>query len=83
MIEEILFILHFANGIHITIHNVIRYKYTYSNTNTSINICILVRIIHNSTNNFDFSKMVIDTGLKISGHTTFLMAYRMVYHLYL
>ena len=32
MIEEIHFILHVVNGIHI-----IRYNYTYSNTNTKYN----------------------------------------------
>ena len=32
MIEEILFILHVVNGIHIT-----KYNYTYSNTNMKFN----------------------------------------------
>ena len=45
MIEEIHFILHVANGIHIIIHKVIWYNYTYSNTNTNISILILVRIL--------------------------------------
>ena len=33
-----------------------------------------------STNNFDFSKMVKDRGLKFSAYTTLLTGYRMVYH---
>ena len=46
MIEEIFFILHVVDGIHIIIHNVVRKKYTYmySNTNNNIIILILVRI---------------------------------------
>ena len=40
MIEEILFILHVVNGIHMIIHNVIWCKYMYSNNI----IVILVRI---------------------------------------
>ena len=42
MTVEIHFILHVANGIHITIHNFDKYTYTYSYTNTSIIIYILV-----------------------------------------
>ena len=42
MIEEVHFILHVANGIHIIIHNVHRYTYMISYTNTGIIICILV-----------------------------------------
>ena len=44
MIEEIHFILHVANGIHIIIHNVKWYNYTNSNKNNSIFIRIHVRI---------------------------------------
>ena len=33
--------------------------------------------------NFNFSKMITDTKLKISGNTYFLTSYRMVYHLYM
>ena len=40
MIEEIHFILHVANGIFSTIHNVVRYNYIYSNNI----IIILVQI---------------------------------------
>ena len=44
MIEEILIILHVADGIHIIIHNVIWYNYMNSNTKTSIIILIFVQI---------------------------------------
>ena len=44
MIVEIHLILLVANGIFITIHNVIWYNYMNSYTNTSIIICILVQI---------------------------------------
>ena len=44
MTEEIHFILHVVNGIHIIIHNVIWYNYMNSNTNTSTIIRILVPI---------------------------------------
>ena len=33
--------------------------------------------------NFNFSKVVIDTSLKISTYTNILMTYRMVCHLYM
>ena len=51
MTEEIHFIFHVANGIHIIIHNVIRYNYTYSNNiiiilvQISLTIHILVQIL--------------------------------------
>ena len=45
MIEEIHFILHIVNGIHIIIHNVTWYNYMNSNTNTSIIIRIPVQIL--------------------------------------
>ena len=51
LIEEIHFILHVANGLHIRIHNVIRYNHTYSNNiiiilvQISLTIHILVQIL--------------------------------------
>ena len=42
--EEILFILHVDNGVHIIIHIVIWYNNTYSNTKNSIIILIFLRI---------------------------------------
>ena len=62
-------------------------------TNTSIFFRIFVCILYNSTNkynymcsstnNFDFSKIILDTDLKFSGFTKLLTTYRMVYHLYM
>ena len=42
MTEEILFNLRVANGIHMTIHNVIWYNYMNSYTNSVITIYIFV-----------------------------------------
>ena len=44
MTVERLFILHVANGIHITTHNVIRYNYMNSYTNTKVCISTHKRV---------------------------------------
>ena len=74
LIEETIFILLVANGVHKTIHNLIWYNYTYSNTNKSFKYSYAFTNTNNNNYsytcakeyNFNFSKMVIDMGLKIT-----------------
>ena len=56
-------------------NNLAYFNYFYICMNNTLYTCI-------NKYNFNFSKMVIDTSLKISGYTYFLTSYRMVYHLY-
>ena len=52
------------------------YLYICKNQSNFSYICM-------NTNFVNFSKMVIDTSLKISGFTTLLTGYPTTYHLYL